>query len=367
MIEFFSKNKQLFAPPTKWISWNVSLAESKNFGNTAELISQLKEYAKIPHEQNVWDRDKIDELVKATTTRKWTAYSYHGSAALSFSAAAIFVVFSFKKEELLKYNSRIITLIVGALVLAGTFALMRKHYPLKDKRNTHFADYLSGNLSQEQKTKVIEYLGSLKIIAQPIFSVGNQERFFKIFPKFWATENWLLLFTSNEKHRSAICLNRSAPSGYTYVDKIAKLSLIISGTEEKNEPEEVKLLSDPRVIYTDKNELKKANDYIEENCDPSYIDKIHKLTRERIAWAKALRMFFEHYETYIPYFENTLTTKERDAFMENFYPIFASIAKRTSSNDKAKDINLGYKGTAKFLKQRHVSICNWLGEFPICD
>ena len=370
MVTFFSNDKWRDAPPTKWMNWEYRIAEGKHFENTVKIIPYIKEYAGVPPEQDILDQEKTNKLVKATIKRKRAINGYTAGISLSFSAATLAFLFSLLDEKQLRTDAHNLSISAYVLITIGIFSLIRNHYLLKDKGEIHFTDYLSDKLSQEQKTKIIECLETLKYEKRSVYSVGNQERFYQICKELWTTENWFLLFTENENDRRAICLNRIVPSGKIY---ISKAPVAIDEETKKSEPQKEKLLFNPKIMYSEETELVKTIEFIEKKCDPNFPPGPYRLTKFRRAWLEALKMLLKQFAAYKPYLSQEITSVERKEFLKHFYPIFAPIADNykediivkmnaAGKKEEAINANFGHAGTDKFLEQRHENLHNWLNK-----
>lgn len=220
MSQWNSTKKLRYRPPTRWLTWKISLDDKLLLQEMPKAIEQIKEYANIPPNKILWDRDKVAKLVKNTTIRRWIIVE------CTIAVIVVFGLALYAALDLFERNLNFFIIAFNALAIMCTIVFLIKRELKRDKRTTKYSDYLSDQLSSYQKEKVDEYLEHIKSTKRAIYTVGNHETLFKIFDEFWTSENWFLLFTENAPDRKGICLDGIPPKGIVYTRNMLTDELI---------------------------------------------------------------------------------------------------------------------------------------------
>ena len=372
-------------------SWPLYSVEQQLFlTDCVEITSNLKAKAGISNNQALWDDEKINKLLKTIRNKKaWYAVIKSLMVVSALMSAVIFLLALaciFLGNDCAVSYGGYINLAFGtaAFITAGSFLIIQNIS--RDNRDVIFSDFLSSDLSLEQKKLVIKAILKIKREAAQLFEVANYESLRKIPKISWKAENWFLLLTENAVDRRAIWLKGVYPKGKIYVAKpIAISALQPCLGVQKNITPSVESSKNPNNTVDDTPEfilvaLDKLGDPWGELRKPYskylYSDKARlqafvesmkpaKKSKFQTAWHNAMMMLLDSYDGYTKYLADSQTER---GFEEKFVQIFALISddyrKKRTENIKLKDKNyeLGISGTQKFLQGKHDNIENWIRE-----
>jgi len=351
--EYLSRFKSKFGL-RGWPSYDI--AKQLKMHNCVEVLDYIKNLAGIPLEQAIWDVEKIRKLVRSTIKRKiFFSLTFAAMWLCLFLATCslIFILSCILREEACNTqtlkNGRL-WLGAASLSAAGLFLLTQNIG--RDTRNESFIDYLSPNLTPQQKLNIIEVINELKKKELALYEASNYEVIRNIPAISWRAENWFLLLTENEKDRLAIWLDGQYPLGQLLIKKSSKRGKksITGSVWDKIE------LPNMRLLFSSKERL---NNYITSMQQGT-------LNKDQKNWYEGTQVLLENHTVYHKYLDGKLDSKNRDDFYSKFTPIFARQSKKYESQLKTLGLKkmdlstLGENGTSRFLHGKNENIERWV-------
>jgi len=367
-------------------SWPTALpALSIKLSECTDVISYLKRCAGIPEDTVIWDRMKIDELIKSVKNRMvWfhlTTFGLLLLVAFVILLSAARIISENSASHHLKITETVVNLILGGLITGIALLFLKRRSVSRDRRELNFIQYLSEGLTIDQKSKLAKAIMKLKEDEVQLLEVGNYEKLYEVALVGWTAENWFLLLTNNEKDRSAIWMDSHPPLGDLMVSKksvcentIPLEEELIKGSNDKKERSPILLAEngcDPfwerirglnsRYIFSKKSRLK------------TFIDSVDKfkISHFHSAWLEAMIILLANYDAYIEYIKGNLNFEERKRFERILTPIFAKISDNykkdfattpVSEREKIDTYGYGIDNTRKFLTGRNDNIEDWIGK-----
>lgn len=341
----------------KWSRYQQ--AEPLTLSDCIEIVEHLKLKANIPIQQDIWDLEKIAQLVAKTKWRKLGFFSSH--AVFIFLAPIMGVIFllglgcAFSGEAC---TSKLSMLRFNSILLSGSFVaicvLWFKNAVSRDRQKTNFSEYFSPMLTRDQRENLSKTILELKNNSHTIYEFGNYEVFRKISEISWTAENWFLLLTQNEHDRFAVWLDGAYPKGKLYLESHNNPI----STNDGRVWSKVKL-PHTRHIVSDKRRLSRFIQIVESIS----------LKENHAGWLAGLKLLYDHHDIYKRYLDKKLSSEERNEFLDTITPVFARISRNfkkevAKSGIDAVDINaFGATGTINFLHGRNENIENWIKKY----
>lgn len=334
-------------------------AEPLALSDCIEIVEYLKLKANIPIQQDIWDLEKVAQLVAKTKWRKLGFFSSH--AVFIFLAPIMGVIFLLGLSCALSgeaCTSKLSMLRFNSILLSGSFVaicvLWFKNAVSRDRQNTNFSEYFSPTLTREQREILRRSILELKNNNRTIFEFGNYEVFRKVSEISWTAENWFLLLTGNEHDRFAIWLDGAYPKGKLHLESNAT-------SANTNDGETWSKVKSPntRYIVSDRKRLLWFIQTVENIS----------LKENHAGWLAGLKLLYDHHDIYKRYLDKKLSSEERNEFLDTITPVFARISRNfkkevAKSGIDAVDLNaFGATGTMNFLHGRNENIENWIKKY----
>jgi len=359
----------------------ASYAEMLKVSDCTDILLYLKRSAGLSDDAVVWDRVKINALVKSTIKRKiWfhattLALLLLTAGVLLISAARIFSEFSTVRE--LKITETEFNLLFAGFTSAIILFFWKRRSVGRD-RNALFRDYFSEGLNASQKLKLEQVILRLKENSVQLFEIGNYEKLYPVGSIGWSADNWFLLLTGNEKDRLGIWMDSQYPLGSIVVTKDTSTEKTSLHKTSNESTEQLNDLSDSNDFCENelmRERVKGSNSrYIFSNKVrlETFINRIDKfaLSHFYAAWLEAINVLLDNHEAYKEYLEGKLDLGQRKEFERLFTPIFAEISDKykvahqsatISEREKLDIYGFGVDNTRKFLTGRNKNIDDWIG------
>ena len=110
-----------------------------------EVLTRLRTAANIPVNVTIWNRPKIDQLVKFTKKRKAQYVVLNGLANVGFILGVLLIV------PTISFNSNKALITCAVTLSLATGSWMYRNSVSMDRRVAHVSDFYADHLSQEQK------------------------------------------------------------------------------------------------------------------------------------------------------------------------------------------------------------------------
>ena len=175
-----------------------------------EVLTHLKTAANIPLNVTIWNRPKIDKLVKLTKKRKAQYVVLNGLANGGFLFGVLLIV------PTISFNSNKALIACAVTLSVATGSWMYRNSVSMGRRDTHVSDFFADHLSQEQKDAISAALFKFKEQRTKLYTVVNYEVMQCLPTLSWLAENWFLLFTENDSDRYLLWLDGRPPKGILY-------------------------------------------------------------------------------------------------------------------------------------------------------
>ena len=268
-----------------WTSYTIprwpAFDEAKNLlkNDLNELTSWLKDQASVSPDVTVWDHKKVQKFV---TKAYWRKIVYECSYV--FTGAFTFLTLAGLALNIVHKPTVPLILGTGCCMVLGTICFFTKQYKGRNQSGPTAIDFLSDELTDQQKIKTIELIND--VISNQIklyFEVNNNK--IRIIPKAClAAENSFLLFTDIESYRKGIMLLGRHPLGK--VSK-AKPPEKLFNRNERSFDLQIKYLADAKDMKTTYKKL--ASTYKGQVAEGT-----PTLTKERNVRLKALKYASEN-------------------------------------------------------------------------
>jgi len=369
-------------------SWPTALpALSIKLSECTDVISYLKLCAGIPEDTVIWDRMKIDELIKSVKNRMvWfhlTTFGLLLLVAFVILLSAARIISENSASYHLKISETVVNLVLAGLMTGIALLFLKRRSVGRDRRGLNFIEYLSEALSIDQKSELAKAIMKLKEDEVQLLEVGNYEKLYEVALVGWTAENWFLLLTSAEKDRSAIWLDSQHPLGNLMVSKKSVCENRIPLEEDLVKGSNDKEGRSPTLIAENENEselfwerIRGLNSrYIlsRKSRLKTFIDSIDKfkISHFHSAWLEAMIVLLANYDAYIEYIKGNLNLEERKRFERILTPIFAKISDNYKKafettpvleREKIDTYGYGIDNTRKFLTGRNENIEDWIGK-----
>ena len=340
-------------------AWSYKIAHDVSLSQTVEVVQYLKEKANIAPEQGLLSAEKNADLVSNVKSRKLTYFivfpflCLSGACSIILFALAFACVLDGKKCSAPGPEWLVVGFAIASIVFAGL--LLITNNISRDRREVFFDDQLSDELSANQIRDLAREARELKNNSTPLFEVCNYDRFRELGTNSWTAENWFLLLSSNEETRQGVWLDGRAPVGKIYI-MADQLDEDLEGAD----------FPWSRVYSKSFRKLVSNKDKLE-----SFIDKKKQLplSDKKRVWLETFEELLEDHISYKDYLSKTMTSTDRDIFLNKLARILAQNSDRYSESlaqqgvDKIDYVKIGASGTKKFLFGRNENVENWIKKY----
>ena len=343
-----------------WIeNWSYVEASHLRLVECVGVTEELRRRANIDLSQPIWNDSKVSKLVANTKKRKILYSLVFAGFWLSVLIACILLVLMTacifdgqKCPDIIQYRI-LSSFCIASVIAAGLLIWIRKIG--RNPRLLDFEDYLSADLSEENRDTLKQEIRALKNAEEELYEIGTYEKFRKIDPVSWRAENWFLLLTENEKDRSGIWLDQHHPIGTLYMRvkrniKRGEIDDVVWGKV---------YLEYTRFVFSERSRLSSFIDY----------QSNQTLNQKQKVWLEAFEFLFRNREAHISHLNRTLTHEGRAAFFDQLTRILAKNSNRYSKEVASKGLegidyhDLGGSGATRLVHGQNENIEKWIKKY----
>ena len=215
------------------ISWGTYKdAPEVNASNLLFLIDHLRSISKIPADISLFNVKKIEAVMKKAFCGK-RQFKLANLTSVTFIAAGVLAaIFAPKYHTSTKASFSLIAFAVGFASL-GIGANFWKKSLINLQQQLDFSEYLSDELTPEQKNAVVSEMNSLREQREQLYFISQYNTAKKVTDFAWVAENWFLLLAEETKWFKGVWLDGTSPPKKICIQnpKVAK------DNDENNKPE----------------------------------------------------------------------------------------------------------------------------------